>query len=346
MREKEIKELKEKIMELEQKVCEAEARVAMVESRASAASAHDQKEAPNTPSTANQSTTESGSAPNIHPEEEEATNQGPTTKGEVGNVPSTDTYDSAESTEEKEANNRESPRAECPPAATTRKESTPVHSTSRKRSVESPGDDSDLMDTPELQLPKMKGNKKLQKNAKENPVRPVPMRSDEHCVDEWTNEEGKQKEYGIERNILRRYGTQKIHVENLKRVMSTYPALKEVMDHKMNEINDLFVNSAQERAERVAEEIRGVPLSKETLLEKKELGLWFHDTIACPQTNVPECCQYSVLAQHAFSLSKEQQQRSAKLYQQKMEEDSKPMKFMQCGAHENGKDRHCLPMSK
>jgi hypothetical protein len=202
------------------------------------------------------------------------------------------------------------------------------------------------MDTPELQLLRMKGHKKLQENGKENPVRPVPMREDEPGVDEWTDEEGKQKEYGIERYVLARYGAKKIHVENLKCVMSTYPALKEVINHNMNEIHERFVNNAQERAERVAEEIRGVPLSKEMLMEKKELAQWFHDTIACPQTNIPEWCQYTVLAQNAFSLSKEQKQRSAKLYQKKMEEDAKPMEFMQCGAHVKGKDRHCLPMSE
>ena len=106
---KEIEELKAKMMGLEKKVCEAQAKVAMAEYHASAAGTSDKKEAPHTPtsktSTPNLSTTESGSAPNSHQEEEEATDQGPTTKGEVRNVTSTATSSFA-SSEVKEANDR------------------------------------------------------------------------------------------------------------------------------------------------------------------------------------------------------------------------------------------------
>jgi hypothetical protein len=258
----------------------------------------------------------------------------------------------------KEANDTESPRADfinfcysveeegVPPAATTNKAYTPAHSTSRKRSEVSPGDCSDLMDTPELQIPKMKGDKILQKDGQQHSVRPVPMRSDQLYQDEWTEEEGKQKEYGVERCILKKYGAGKVHVENLKRVMSTYPALKEVIKHNMEEINERLINNTAEWAEKVAEEIRGVPLSKETLMEKNELGNWFQERIMCSQGPIPESCQYTFLAQNAALLSKAQQQRSAKLYQKKMGEDIKPMEFMQCGVHLNGKGGHCLPMSK
>jgi hypothetical protein len=280
-----------------------------------------------------------------HDEEEKGTNQRHTTKGGIRNVTSTANARSA-SSEVKEANNRESPMAECPPAATTRKEYTPAHSTMRKRCEVSPGDCTDLMDTPESQLPKMKGDRKLRKNLKENPVIPVPMRSDEPYVDEWTDEEGKKKEFGIERCILKRYGAKKIHVENLQRVMATYPALKEVINHKMNEIDESSNKHPQARAERVAEEIRGVPLSTEPLMEKEDLADWFHGRIFCEQPNIPRDCQYTYLAEHAYSLRDEQKARSTKLYEKKMQEDSKPMEFMQCGAHAKGKDQHCLPLSK
>jgi hypothetical protein len=59
------------------------------------------------------------------------------------------------------------------------------------------------MDTPESQIPKMKGDKILQKDGQQHSVRPVPMRSDQLYQDEWTEEEGKQKEYGVERCILK-----------------------------------------------------------------------------------------------------------------------------------------------
>jgi hypothetical protein len=232
-----------------------------------------------------------------------------------------------------------------PAASTTSKVYTPANDMSRKRSEVSPGDLSDLMDTPESQLPKTRGNKILQKDAQQHTMRRIPMRSDQPCPDEWTEEEGKQMEYGIERCILKRYGAGKVNVQNLKHVISTYPSLKEILNHNMHEI--VHVRRDNSKAEEVADEIRGVPLSEETLMEKKEVGEWFKEKITCPQELIPDCCQYQFLAENTASRSsKAQQQRSAKLYQKKMGGDVKPMEVMQCGAHVNGGRGHCLPMSK
>jgi hypothetical protein len=219
------------------------------------------------------------------------------------------------------------------------------------RNVTSPGDADDLLDTPESQLPKIRGKVKLQKDAKQKEGRFVPMSSDQpfpdDWTDEWTFEECEEEEYGVSRFTLKRFGVKKVHVDNLNRVMEKYPSLKEVIIHNMNEIKVRLADDTKQMAEEVAEEIRGVPLSEGTMMEKKEFCKWFQENITCAQEAIPDDCEYVRMAEHTeWKSSLAQQERSAKLYEKKMGGEGKQNEVVKCGAHGNGSGGNCLPMSK
>ena len=153
----------------------------------------------------------------------------------------------------------------------------------------------------------------------------------------WTEEEEKQEEYGVKRSLLKQYQVQKCHVENMQRVQSSYSALREVMDF-------LFSRHIA-TPEEVANAISGVPMLGETLMEKKSLNEWFRDKILCPPKQIPVTCQYPQIARHARSQEKSKQQRSARMYLNKMKAEFKQVEVVECRVHpqETGT---CLEMSK
>jgi hypothetical protein len=135
--------------------------------------------------------------------------------------------------------------------------STPTHGTKRK-GMEG------LVDTPEQQCPGTRAGR-LKKNQtrpskKANLPPPEPSKKGDHppWVD-WTDEEGMETEYGISRITLKVHGITKAHLDNLKDVMSTYPALKKVVQHNMDQIKLSYGDNAHAGwAEQVADEVRGV----------------------------------------------------------------------------------------
>jgi hypothetical protein len=148
---------------------------------------------------------------------------------------------------------------------------------------------------------------------------------DRQCDEKWTEEEAKKEEYGVARTMLRQYKVEKSNVENMKLVQSTYTALEDVMDFQFQGHNAT--------AEEVANAISGVPMWKETLMEKRALGEWFETKILCPPEQIPSDCQYHFLAINADSRGMSQRMRSAMLYDRKMKEEVKPMEFVQCSVH-------------
>jgi hypothetical protein len=121
--------------------------------------------------------------------------------------------------------------------------------------------------------------------------------ADKEGQEKWTEEELKQKEYGVLRSMLRQFKVEKSHVvAHLKWVMSAYPALEGVLEYLV----DINTN-----AEEVADAISGgVPMSRETLCEKAALGEWFRNDILRPPETIPDDCQYvHILRQMAQCLT-------------------------------------------
>jgi hypothetical protein len=116
----------------------------------------------------------------------------------------------------------------------------------------------------------------------------------------------------VERTKLRQYKLEKGDVENMKIVRSTYTALKDAMDFLLLGQN---VDASTATAEEVANAISGVPMWKETLLEKRALSKWFESVILCPLEQIPSNSQYHFIARNADLRGRDQQLRSAMLYE-------------------------------
>jgi hypothetical protein len=154
----------------------------------------------------------------------------------------------------------------------------------------------------------------------------------EDIFSDWTTEELKEKEYGIERKKLRQYGVRKKHLDNLKLVMSDeyYPALQSVIEW-VTKGDRLLI------AKEVADAIRGVPMMKE-----EELLGTMEDVLKnflVPQKKYPEECRYIELGMQRNLQSKEVRERSKKLYQKKNERIWTSEGYDDCGVWRSPKYR-------
>lgn len=205
-------------------------------------------------------------------------------------------------------------------------------------------DNDHLLDTPEPvrgpSVPKKlrQGRGKPKTEPKDD--KPITHQK-EDIVSDWTEEELKEKEYGIERRQLRPYGVRKKHLDNLKLVMSDeyYPALQSVIEW-VTKGDRLLI------AEEVADAIRGVPMMKE-----EELLGTMEDILRnflVPQETYPAECRYIELGLQRNLRSKEVTERSKKLYHKKMRESGqvKDMTIVECGVHVNTEVQMVMEMSK
>jgi hypothetical protein len=113
--------------------------------------------------------------------------------------------------------------------------------------------------------------------------------------DVWTKEEEDQEEYGHKRQLLKQYGVQKRHVENMEMVKHNYPGLELIMD---------YLNTTKCTDEQVAEAIRGVPFwDPKGLMEKESNRVWLREQILCLPESIPRDCQYTELEKEAATLN-------------------------------------------
>jgi hypothetical protein len=134
-------------------------------------------------------------------------------------------------------------------------------------------------------------------------------------------------EYGVSRSRLRQFMVEKSHVVNLTRVLTTYPALKGVLE---------YLVETKASVEEVADAIRGVPKSRDALMEKTELNDWFVEHILRHPDTIPDDCQYKCLEELSL-LNPGPAFRSKMLYEKKMKEEVIPMEVVRCHVHNKKK---------
>jgi hypothetical protein len=202
-----------------------------------------------------------------------------------------------------------------------------------------------LLDTPPFRGPASVRPKKLQQGrgkpkTEQKDDKPITHQK-EDIVADWTKEELKEKEYGIERWQLQQYGVRKKHLDNLKLVMCNYPALQQSVIEWVTKGDRLVI------VEDVADAIRGVPMmkSEEELLGTMEDVL---KDFLVPQENYPAECRYIELGIQRNLRSREVTERSKKLYHKKMRESGqvKKMMIVECGVHVNKEVQMVMEMSK
>jgi hypothetical protein len=219
-----------------------------------------------------------------------------------------------------------------------------------------PGDSADLVDTPEPQCPsRTRGPGRLKppqpaKKVHRPPPEPI-NKGHQLPQDGWTFEEGVEKEYGVSRNSLNANRIAKARVNNMKVVMSTYPALVRVVQQKMDQIEASNVGKPEHFwAAQVADEVRGVPFPlQKTWMDNDTYRAWYK-RLAKPQSTVFNVCELFFLARDTALRSKKDRARSAMLYDKKMKNDMKPMRVVRCAVHANdaaeGKMGPCIPLGK
>ena len=148
-----------------------------------------------------------------------------------------------------------------------------------------------------------------------------------------------------EANILRAHRITRAHLDNMKVVMSTYPALMHVVQQKMDLIQASNVDKPEGFwAGQVADEVRGVPFpSQKAWMENVTFQNWYR-RLAGPQPAVLEFCQLHFLAKDTACRGEKDRKRSAMLYKEKMKDDMKPRRVVRCAVH--AKREHCIPLGK
>jgi hypothetical protein len=230
--------------------------------------------------------------------------------------------------------------------------STPTHGANRSGMEGPPGDSAELVDTPEPQCPRTRGPGRLKQNQPPQPAKKVDLppaepinKGHNHPQDGWTFEEGVEKEYGVSRNSLNANGITKARLDNMKVVMSTYPALVRVVQQKMDLIQASNVDMPEGFwAGQVADEVRGVPFPlQKPWMENDTFQKWYR-RLAAPQPEVFEFCQLYFLAKDTAFRGETDRKRSAMLYKEKMKDDVKPKRVVRCAVH--AKREHCIPLGK
>jgi hypothetical protein len=149
---------------------------------------------------------------------------------------------------------------------------------------------------------------RLKKNQQPQPAKKVnllptePINSKGHHLprDGWTFKEGVEKEYGISRNILNANGITKARLDNMKVVMSTYPALVHVVKQKMDQIQASNVDKPEQFwADQVADEVSGVPFPLQKTWKDNDAFQDWYQRLAAPQWTVLDVCQLYFLAKEA-----------------------------------------------
>jgi hypothetical protein len=168
-------------------------------------------------------------------------------------------------------------------------------------------DDDDLIDTPDDTGVQHAARKKRLKRIQGETAKGEASKVDITLVDEedsrlaaeesgdggeskgrWTKEEEEKMEYGIKRSLLKQYGVEKKHVENMYRVKDAHPGLDGAFD---------FLRNNGATVEDVAEAIRGVPMWGQQPMS--------HSDILHHPKKIPRDCGYKDLEQEGPTLNKE-----------------------------------------